>query len=112
MDRSGIIMVGNIPAVHGQLNREKCGSLSPSAPENRSHETGSTVSSHVSLPILRTQGESGTNSSSRDSSRFPQRTASGILYCQPPSGQCRVYRAMHLRTDGVHCRESPLAQGQ
>ena len=27
-------------------------------------------------------------------------------YIHTPSGQCRVYRVTHLRTDGVHCRES------
>ena len=29
-----------------------------------------------------------------------------ILNRYTPSGQSRVYRVMHFRTDGVHCRES------
>ena len=32
--------------------------------------------------------------------------ASICLYCQPASGQSRVYRVMQLSTDGVHCRDS------
>ena len=32
--------------------------------------------------------------------------AASYSYCQPPSGQSRVYRVAQLRTDDVHSRES------
>ena len=38
---------------------------------------------------------------------FPLSMAAFICpYCQPPSGQSRVYQVTQLRTDSVHCRES------
>ena len=53
---------------------------------------------------LHTQVESG--AFLRDSARFPRRRP--FIYLKPPyaSDQSRVYRVTHLRTDGVHCRES------
>ena len=69
-----------------------------------SRETGSVVPSRVSLLILHTQAES--DAYSRDSSRFPRRCPFMYLNRHTPSGQSRVCRVTHLRTDGVHCRES------
>ena len=69
-----------------------------------SRETGSTVPSRVSLLILHTQAE--TDAYSRDSSRFPRRRPFIYLNRHTPSGQPRVYRVTHFRTDGVHCREA------
>ena len=41
---------------------------------------------------------------------FPPEFRGGVylfmLYRHMPSGQSRVYRVKHLRTDGVYCRES------
>ena len=53
---------------------------------------------------LHTQAESGAYS--RDSCRFPRRRPFIYLNRHMPSGQSRVYRVTHLRTDDVHCRES------
>ena len=82
-------------------------SLSPFAPEIWSRETGSAVSSRVSLliSILRlnlvlTYG-------------IPPDFRGGvhlfILNRHTPSGQSRVYRVTQVRTDRVHCRESDRA---
>ena len=80
-------------------------SLSAFAPGIWFRETGSAVPSRVSLLILDTQeAESGT--SSRDSSRFLRWRSFIYLNRHTPSGQSRAYRITHLRTDGVHCRES------
>ena len=32
------------------------------------------------------------------------------IYDHTPSGQSRLYRVTHLRTDGVHCRESVVSK--
>ena len=69
-----------------------------------SRETDSAVPSRVSVLILHTQTESGVYS--QDSSRFPRRRPFTYLHRHTPSAQSRVYRVTHLRTDGVHCRES------
>ena len=63
------------------------------------------VPSRVSLLIFYTNAESGAYS--RYSSRVPRRRRP-LYFCQhhTPSGQSRVYRVTHLRTDCVHCRES------
>ena len=61
-----------------------------------SRETGSAVSSRVSLLILH----------NTHSSRVPRRRPFIYLRRCTPSGQSRVYRVTELRTDGVHCRES------
>ena len=70
-----------------------------------SRETGSAVSSRVSLLILHTQAEF--DAYPRDSSRFPRRHPF-IFYLSrhTPSGQSRVRRVTELRTDDVRCRES------
>ena len=75
--------------------------LSPFALENLVSQDGFGRPFLRQPPILRTQAGSGAYS--RDSSRFPD----GVhMYHQPPSGQSRVYRITHLRTDGIHCQES------
>ena len=92
----------------GQLNRENkyisLISLSPFAPENlvSRDRFGSPVPRQPAH--LHTQAESGAYL--RDSSRVPRRRPFIYLYRQPPSGQSQVYRVTHLRTDGVHCRDS------
>ena len=59
-----------------------------SCPRIWSRGTGSTV------PFLVTHG-------------IPPAFRDGVhLYPEPTSGQSRVYHVTHLRTDGVHCRES------
>ena len=70
-----------------------------------SRETGSAVPSRVSLLIsilglnlVLTYGIP------------PEFRGGGHLFISnhhTPSGQSRVYRVTHLRTDGVYCRESP-----
>ena len=89
----------------GQLNREKGIFPCPcSCLRIWSRETGSAVPSRASLliSILRlnlvlTYG-------------IPPEFRGGVhlfIYNRhTPSGQSRVYRVTHLRTDGVHCRES------
>ena len=82
-------------------------SLSPFAPENLVSWDGFGSSTVPRLPAhLHTQAESG--ACFRGSSRAPRRRPF-IYYLNrhtTPSGQSRVYRVTHLRTDGVHCRES------
>ena len=68
-----------------------------------SRETGSAVPFRVSLLILHTQAESGAYS--RDSSRFPRRRPLIYFNRHSPLCQVRLYRAKHLRTNDVHCRE-------
>ena len=79
--------------------------LSPYAPENLVSRDG------FSRPVprqpahyLHTQAECGAYS--RDSSGFPRRRLFTYLNRHTPSGQSRVNRVTHLRTDGVHYRES------
>ena len=96
MDQPGKVAC---PAL-GQLNRE----MSPYVPEYLVSRDG------FSRPIprqpahLHAQAESGAYS--RDSSRFSRWRPFIYLNRHTPSGQSRVYRVTHLRTDGVHCRES------
>ena len=71
-----------------------------------SRETGSAVWPRVSLLILHTQAESGAYS--RNSSHFPRRR---LFIYTADCHRVKAYRFTQLRTDGVHCRESP-AQGQ
>ena len=41
--------------------------------------------------------------------RIPHAFRDGVyMYRQSSSGQSRAYRVTHLRTDGVHCRESTV----
>ena len=87
------------------LNRTNCNiSLSVFAPENLVSRDGFAVPSRVSLLIsilglnmIFTYG-------------IPPKFRDGvhlfILNRHTPSGQSRVYRVTHLRSDGVHCRES------
>ena len=91
-------------SARGQLNRENYIFLcSRSRLRIWSSETCSAVPSRASLLILHTQAKiwcllTGFLSIS---------TATCIyLYRHTPSGQPRVYLVTHLRTDGVHCRES------
>ena len=79
-------------------------SLSPFAPENFVSRDGFGVQSRVSLLISILKTESCAYS--RDSSRFPRGVHLFILNRRAPSGQSRVNPFTHLRTDGVHCRES------
>ena len=52
---------------------------------------------------LHTQAKS--SAYSRDSSRFPRRRPFIYLNRHTPSGQSRIYRVTHLRTDDAHCLE-------
>ena len=88
----------------GQLNRKMFFSLSPFAPENLVSRDGFGSPVPRQPAHLHTQAESGAYL--RDSSRVPRRRPFFFLNRHTPSGQSRVYRATHLRTDGVHCRES------
>ena len=82
----------------GQLNRKTYFSLSPFAPDR----LGSPVTRQ--LAHLHTQADSGFYV--RVSSRFPRRPLFIHLNRRTPSGQSRVYRVTHLRTDAVDCGES------
>ena len=86
-----------IPA-RGQLNREtECFPV-------RVRARDSTVLSRVSLLISILRLTSGAYL--QDSSRVPRRRPFISLNRYTPSGKSRVYRVTHLRTHGVHCRES------
>ena len=95
-------MVAN-PA-RGQLDRENEYFPVPFAPENVVSRDGFGSSVPRQPAHLHSQAESGAYV--RDSSRFPRRRPFIYLNRHTPSGQSRVYRVTHLRTDGVHCRES------
>ena len=58
----------------------------------------------ASVAHLHTRAKSGAYL--RGSFRVPRRRPFFYLNRHTPSGQSRVYRVAHLRTDGVHCRES------
>ena len=79
-------------------------SLSPSRLRMWSRETDSAAPSCVSLLILHTRAEAGAYL--RDFSRVPRWRPFIYLDHHTPSGQSRVNRVKHLRTDGVHCLES------
>ena len=91
-------------SARGQLNRKMNISLSAFAPENMvsRDEFGSPVP--LSLLILHAQAESG--AFLRDFSRVPQRRP--FTYFKPPYaiGSAPSLSVTHLRTDGVHYRES------
>ena len=95
MDQPGTV---TNPALGVSEERKIDVSLSPFAPENFVSRDG-----FGSSPVPRRPAQSGAYS--RDSSRVPRRRPFSYLNRQPPSGQSRVYRVTHLRTDGVHCRE-------
>ena len=78
--------------------------LSPFAPENLVSRDGFGSPVPRQPAHLHTQAEYGAYL--RDSSRVPRRCPFIYLNYHTPSVQSRVYRVMHLRTDGVHCRES------
>ena len=71
-------------------------SLSPFAPENLVSQDG------FDRPVPREPAHSPLITEFHSISA----AASIYLYRHPPSGQSRVYRVTHLRTDGVHCLES------
>ena len=79
-------------------------SLSPFAPDNLVSRDGFGSPVPRQPAHLHTQGESGAYL--RDSSRVPRRRPFFYLHRHTPSGQSRVYLVTHLRTDGVHFRES------
>ena len=62
----------------------------------------------VGVHILLVVEQSSLESQSRGCAKTPILT----VHRQPLPGQSRVYPDTPLRTDGVHCRESPSAQGQ
>ena len=99
MDQPG--MVAN-PA-RGQLNSENDFSLSPFATDILVSRDGSghPAPSPVSPLILQTRARYFLLSAT--ASKYC--TQYSTVYCQPPSGQSRVYRITQLRTDDVHCRE-------
>ena len=88
----------------GQLNRENEYFLSPFASDNlvSRDRFGSPVPRKPAH--LHTQAESGVFL--RDCSLVPRRRPFTYLNRHTLSGQSRVDRVTHLRTDGVHCRES------
>ena len=88
-----------------QPNREINISLSAFAPKNLVSRGGFGSPVPRQPDHLHTQTESGAYL--RDSSRVPRRRPFIYLNRHTPSGQSRVYRVMQLRSDGVHCRESP-----
>ena len=88
----------------GELNTENKFSLSLFAPENLTLRDGFGSPVPRQPVHLHTQAESGAYL--RDSSQVPRRRPFIYLNRHTPSGQSRVYRVTHLRTDGVHFRES------
>ena len=78
--------------------------LYPFAPENlvSRDECGRPVPRQP--PHLYTQAES--DAYLRDSFQVLRRRPVIYLNRLTPSGQSRVYRVTHVRTEGVHCRES------
>ena len=78
--------------------------LSPFAPENFVSRGGFGSPVPRQPAHLHTQAESGAYL--RDSSRVPRQRPFIYLNRHTSSSQSRVYRVTHLRTDGVHCRES------
>ena len=79
-------------------------SLSPFAPENLVSRDGFSSPVPRQPAHLHVQAES--SAYLRDSSLFPRWRPFIYLNRLTPSGQSRFYRITHLRTDGVHCRES------
>ena len=90
----------------GQLNRKMDISLSAFVPGNLVSRDGFGSPVPRQPAHLHTQAESGAFTYG-----IPPEFRSGvhylfIYYRHTPSGQSRVYWVTHLRTDGVHCRES------
>ena len=84
-------------------------SLSPFAPENLVSRDGFGSFLPRQPAHLHTQAESVIYL--RDSSRISRRRPFIYLNHHTPSGRSRVYRATHLRTDGVHCRRESTGTG-
>ena len=87
-----------------KLNRENEYFPSAFAPEKLVSRDGS------GSPVLRQPAHLHTQAECcaylQDPSRIPRRSPFIYLNRHMPSGQSRVYRVTHLRTDGVHCRDS------
>ena len=97
----GLLPISEAASIHLHLHfcprsRLRIGSL----------ETSSAVLSCVSPLILHTRAESSIWCLLMG--LLPISEAASIhLHLQPPSGQSRVSRVAHLRTDDLHCGESP-----